>query len=87
MARAAAMTNRGVRTSRGVIYLTDTQELALRLGFSDPRARVVTEAKFCSRAVALKLEEKGLVERSRSKPATLKLTDVGREAMSELRTS
>jgi len=79
------MTNRGVSTSRGVVYLTDAQENAMRLGFADPKRTFAIEADTCSRAVALKLEEKGLVERGGHKLATLKLTYVGREVMNELR--
>lgn len=87
MSRAAAMTNRGVLTSCGVVYLTEAQENAMRIGFSDPKRTFVFEADVCSRAVALKLEEKGLVKRSGYKRATLTLTDAGREAMRALRSS
>jgi hypothetical protein len=87
MARAAAMTNRGVVTTRGVVYLTDMQEAVMCCGFIDPKRTFAFEADTCSKAVALRLSAKGLVERSvrHHHRCILTLTDVGREVMAELR--
>jgi hypothetical protein len=70
------MTCQGITTPTRVVYITDAQASALRIGFTRPWRQYAFEADTCNRSVALKLQEKGLIVRE-GRRVTLRLTELG----------